>query len=85
MREATSGVGAVLASAGIRIHRIGSLRKEEKTGAEEYSDGRSGNDPNGQQVQEDTDRKSTWDAAMRQCSRYKGRQQPLAPNIRNVT
>jgi hypothetical protein len=79
-REMTFGVEAVLPYARIRIYCHRCLREEEKANPEEHPDGRSCDDPDGEEVEEDTDRKSTRYAAWVRCSSRQGRQQPLAPD-----
>jgi hypothetical protein len=43
---------------GTRIHFFRGRHEQEKTNAKEYADDHSGNDPDGDEVKEDTDRKS---------------------------
>src|ERR1700751_2354930 len=71
----------MLPGAGTRIPCLLRLREQEKTNAEEYTDGRSGDDPDGEEVEEDTDRKNPRSAARCRCSSHQGRQQRLAPSI----
>jgi hypothetical protein len=81
MRQRAFGVGAVLPSGGILIHWLRSLREEEKGNTEEYTDGRSGDDPDREEVKEDTDRKRTRCTSRCRCSSGQGRQQRFGPGI----
>ena len=70
----------MIPSTSICNHCVHRLHEQEKTNPEEYTDRRSGDDPDGKKVEEDTDRKSPRGVARCRCSSHRGRQ-PLSSNI----
>ena len=79
------GVDTVVPRGDIRVRCLGRLRKEEKGNAEEYTDRRSGNNPDREEVEENTQRQSTRRAVRCWRSSRQGRQQPFALDVREHT